>query len=484
MTEHDHPDDVDTSGTVNEVRPRRREHPTQRSFWHSLDAGDRDAFAALAREQVFWAGTTLCRQDDTTTDVILIKFGWVKVTEEIDGEEQIIAVRGPGDTVGERAALRSASRSATVVALETVRTLVISAARFRDLLAERPHILQVLNRQEYERGAQAAVDEYANQREDMERQLASRLFELTLRRGGFEQDGAVTITLPLSAQELADWVGVPLEAVTSYLKSWGRRGIIHAARHQVTVVDGAALEKICGLTPIAQAPSSGLPASKLGANPLAPLNCSIFFTDIANFGDPRRNDDDRRVVQKALYEMLQESFEGAQVPWASCVNEDRGDGVHIIAPATVSTVLLVDPLLPLLAFKLKRHNRRAADPVRIQLRVALHVGPVLQDARGLSGQALIHAARMLDAPILKQSLAATRADLAFMASAHVYDTVIRHTPGLVDPAAFRRVRYQVKEAKITSWMYLAGVRHRPVARISQPNANTATDTSMRRRRLG
>jgi hypothetical protein len=195
----------------------------------------------------------------------------------------------------------------------------------------------------------------------------------------------------------------------------------------------------------------------------------VFFTDIANFGDPRRDDDDRRVVKDALYEILQESFEGAQVPWSSCVHEDRGDGVHIVAPATISTMPLVDPLLPLLAFKLKRHNRRAAEPIRIQLRVALHIGPVLQDVQGLSGHALIHAARMLDAPILKDSLAATKADLAVMASTHVYDTVIRHSPGLVDPAAFRRVRYQVKEAKITSWMYLAGaIRSRPRTSTAHP----------------
>jgi len=236
-------------------------------------------------------------------------------------------------------------------------------------------------------------------------------------RAAFAREGAVIVVLPLSDPELAGRGRVPPEAV-SYLSAPRR-------------------------------------FDKLGS-PEAPLNCSVFFTDIANYGDPRRDDDDRRAIKDALYEMLQESFDDSNVPWASCVREDRGDGVLIVAPATVSTVALVDPLLPRLALKLKRYNRRVAAPVRIQLRGALHVGPVLQDPEGLSGQAIIHTARMLDASVLKDSLAATRADLAFMASAHVYDTVIRQSPGLVDAAAFRRVRYQVKEAKITSWMYLAG----------------------------
>jgi hypothetical protein len=157
-----------------------------------------------------------------------------------------------------------------------------------------------------------------------------------------------------------------------------------------------------------------------------------------------------------MYRILMETFEAANMPWQACVREDRGDSILIIVPPTMSTVSLVDPLIALLTAALKRHNRQAWYPVRLHLRAALHVGPVFRDPQGLNGQALIHAARMLDAPILKQSLKDTGADLAFMASEHVYDTVIRQTRGLVDPAAYQRMRFQVKEADVTAWMYLAG----------------------------
>jgi hypothetical protein len=293
--------------------------------------------------------------------------------------------------------------------------------------------------------------------------------DLTLRRGGFDEDRGVTITMPMSARELAGWVDAPADAVASFLNSWRRRGIIHAAPQQVTIVDGTAMERIYGSTLTGRPIPTGSHAGKLGSDPLAPLNCSVLFADIASFGNPQRDDGDRRIVREALYTIMRESFEGSRLSWADCVHEDRGDGVLIVAPSTISTVPLVDPLLPLLASKLKRHNRRVADPVRIQLRVAIDVGPVVQHDNGLSGQALIHAARMLNAPILKESLATSQADLAFMASAHIYDTVIRHLSGLVDPDAFRRVCYRVKEAKITSWMYLASAaRSRPGTRRSFP----------------
>ena len=444
-------DVVNTGGIVS--HGPRWEHPAQRSFWHSLDAAERDACEHLASEEIFWAGTELCGQHDNTSDVLVIKSGWAKVTVETGNRTQIIAVRGPGDVVGERAAITGGFRSATVVALDNVRALVISAGRFRDIIAEHPHVLEVLNRQEFERLAEDADSGFAHDRVGVERRLAGLLLELALRRGGYQPDGSVTITLPMSHQELADWVDAHPEAVESYLNSWRRLGIIHSAGQHITVVDAAGLEKIRGATAVSrQAPSRRL----LDVTDSAPLNYSIFLTDVAGFGDPRRDDDDRRVVRDALYRLLREAFEGSNVPWTACLHEDRGDGTLTIVPPTVSTLWLVDPLLALLAAKLKRYNRQAGDPVRIQLRVALHVGPIFRDAQGLCGQSLIRAARMLDAPALRQSLASTGADLAFIASDHVYDSVIQHAAGLVDPTTFRRVRVQVKESKITGWIHLAG----------------------------
>ena len=94
--------------------------------------------------------------------------------------------------------------------------------------------------------------------------------------------------------------------------------------------------------------------------------------------------------------------------------------------------------------------------VRIQLRVALHVGPVGRDAEGLTGQALISAARILDAPVIKARLAAEQADLVFAASDYVYEHVVRNCGGQVDPAAFEHMECQVKESRVSAWAHLAG----------------------------
>jgi CRP-like cAMP-binding protein len=61
--------------------------------------------------------------------VTIIDSGWVKVSvTDANGGEKILAVRGQGDVVGERAALTTQVRSATVTALDEVSAMVVPAA--------------------------------------------------------------------------------------------------------------------------------------------------------------------------------------------------------------------------------------------------------------------------------------------------------------------------------------------------------------------
>ena len=233
--------------------------------------------------------------------------------------------------------------------------------------------------------------------------------------------------------------------VGRFLRSWRERGIIASGgrSRRLTVADLDGLAAICDPAPAdagtvqdgptGPAGNARTPAAHLGRQKVAgevapkaparwfgvpgePLNCSILFTDVAGFGNPLRLDPDREVVRAALYEILRSSFEASGVPWGGCYYEDRGDGAVIVVPPTISTLRVVDPLIPELAARLRQYNRRASEVVLIQLRAALHVGPVGTDAEGLTGQAVISTARILDAPVVKERLADARADLVFAVS--------------------------------------------------------------------
>jgi hypothetical protein len=184
--------------------------------------------------------------------------------------------------------------------------------------------------------------------------------------------------------------------------------------------------------------------------------CGLFAVDIAGFTDPRRDEHVQLHLRDRMYRMLERAFDGSGVPWRACQHEDRGDGVFVIVPPTISVDGLADPLPERLCGLVRVHNRLSSEDARIQLRAAAHVGKVYRDDHGFAGDSASHLRRLLDAPRLKHLLAASASELAFIASDYFYDTIIRRHPTLVDPTAFQPVTVDTNHEATTGWVQLIG----------------------------
>ena len=110
------------------------------NFWSVLSPTERTAFESAAREQTFPARTALMREGEQAGEVIVILDGWTKVCLDEDGQERVIAERGPGDLVGERGTVPGNVRSATVIAVGTVRALVMKTADYASFVSEHPGV--------------------------------------------------------------------------------------------------------------------------------------------------------------------------------------------------------------------------------------------------------------------------------------------------------------------------------------------------------
>jgi hypothetical protein len=185
--------------------------------------------------------------------------------------------------------------------------------------------------------------------------------------------------------------------------------------------------------------------------------CSLFVCDIAAFGHPARNDLDRAAVRTALYEGLRKSFDAVEVPFRICYVEDRGDGALMAIPPRADTSVLVTTLIDRLRAEVRRHNHVSVPTAQLRLRVAVHTGVVHFDGNGLVGTAVNLAFRLLEAEQLKLTLSETGADLALIVSIRVYDDVIRHGLGLVDPSEYQRVVIDVKETVMPAWIMVPGI---------------------------
>ena len=73
--------------------------------------------------------------------MFVITSGKVRVETELeDGRKAAVATLGPGAAVGEMAILDGAERTATVVAQEEVRALVLTSWDFKAMLRQRPAV--------------------------------------------------------------------------------------------------------------------------------------------------------------------------------------------------------------------------------------------------------------------------------------------------------------------------------------------------------
>ncbi|NVI88871.1 cyclic nucleotide-binding domain-containing protein [Actinomadura sp. BRA 177] len=469
--------------------------PSKRpGFWLSLTTIERAEFLATAQEVVYPAGAVLWEEGQAADHTIVIKSGTVRVCVERDGRERIIAFRGPGDIIGERAALMLRQRSATIVAMEPLHALSLTTQQFVTYLSNHPRVVAVLEREMYNR-----LTEQSGSMDDPQNGEVGHAYSYGPPVQYVTHQAYATAYIPIPPLwPHSPYAPTPAPPATQHTPPTpygaspaGHRTGPHGAtgrqrpstrrhasnRHGTTGprpiagphTDGwgyvaetydTSWEPQTGPAATVHVPRQGhmaIASSAPKGASWAGRNCTIVYTDIAGFSSRVRDEDDRIEVRRAMYTALRESFEESGVPWDACYSEDRGDGALIVVPPEMPTAAVIDPMIAALGLRLRRHNHRSSEAVRIQLRVAMDVGPVVPDPPGMSGWTIINAARLLDAAPLKARLAATGADLGVIASRFVYDSVIAHSPGYVNADEYEPIACRVKETDIEGWIHLRGL---------------------------
>jgi CRP/FNR family cyclic AMP-dependent transcriptional regulator len=197
-----------------------------------------DELAALRRRAVvrhFARGATIVHQGEVPGRVVLIERGHAKVTATTeDGKEIVLSFRGPGDIVGESAALSGEPRTATVRALEPIDAVAIAVGDFEAAIEEQPRIALVLLRVVIARLKEADRQAFEFAAFHTIERIARRLVELAERFGEPCDDG-VRISLRISQEELAGWAGASREATSKALHDLREIGLVDTERRRFTV---------------------------------------------------------------------------------------------------------------------------------------------------------------------------------------------------------------------------------------------------------
>ncbi|MET8451301.1 Crp/Fnr family transcriptional regulator [Streptomyces sp. NPDC005209] len=190
-------------------------------------------------------GDVLIREGEPADFVVLLTGGLVKATvDSTNGYTSLLALRGPGELVGELSCVDGRPRGATVTAMRRVEGVVISAEVFLRLLERNAGLcLSVLHSvvtrlrdSDLLRAEQGAHTTRAR--------LASLLVKLALRHGSSASDtppGAIAVQV--NQHELAAAAGASRESVVRCLRAMQHEGLVATGRGRTIVLNLAGLRR-------------------------------------------------------------------------------------------------------------------------------------------------------------------------------------------------------------------------------------------------
>ncbi len=168
----------------------------------------------------------------------------IRVTRT-SGDTAIVNILGPDDHFGEVSLLtqEESRRTASVVAIEPVRTLSIPAAVFHDLRERNPRLERLVSRLLAQRVDELSAQLLEAMYDPLERRVMRRLVSLSRTFGATETPPTQPVTIPLTQDELAELVGGTRPSVNQVLRRFVDEGMVELSRGRIVVTDVAALRR-------------------------------------------------------------------------------------------------------------------------------------------------------------------------------------------------------------------------------------------------
>lgn len=216
-------------------------------IFSGLPDGELRELATRMQARDFQSGAVIVGQEDAGDSLFIVTAGRVKVVLYGDsGREMILTFLGPGEIFGEMSLLDNQPRSASVIALEPTRVLVLERATFQRHLRAYPDtglaILAEMSRRlrQADRviGNLALLDVYGR--------VARVLQDIAIKDGTETEEGRLIRERP-TQQEIASMVGTSRETVSRALSDFQRRGLVVMQGKQILLRPGFEVEDIDSL---------------------------------------------------------------------------------------------------------------------------------------------------------------------------------------------------------------------------------------------
>lgn len=203
----------------------------------SLNMETVHALTAQMEHKRYKKGEILVKEGDRAEGFTVIQNGSAKAYRITgDGREQILYIFPANDYYGARFLLTEEEVPYTVEALEECEVCILSTEQFRSLLMTQPEVAveiieAMANRM---RVLESAMQSMGGRNAEI--RIASLLLEFR-RPYGREVDGITEITLPLSREGLANYLGLARETLSRKLNDLEEEGVITLVGSRVVRIE-------------------------------------------------------------------------------------------------------------------------------------------------------------------------------------------------------------------------------------------------------
>jgi CRP/FNR family transcriptional regulator len=215
----------------------------------SLGSGAMDRLTRISRFQELPADSTICFEGDLAADIFVVSSGIVRVFKFLpDGRRQITRFLYAGDFLCVSADDRCGygAEAATAVSLLSFRRSDLERA-----VEEAPEIRHMFLADTFSELAAAQDHMVLLGRKSASERVATFLLMLARRQATRAGGLARRLQIPLSASDVADYLGLTLETVSRTLSVFRRDGIINAyrSRREIDIVSREKLQDLSGESP-------------------------------------------------------------------------------------------------------------------------------------------------------------------------------------------------------------------------------------------
>lgn len=216
------------------------------SLFSSLSSEDLEEISKLITRKHYEKGEIIFYEGDVFDKLLIINGGSVKVYEFTkEGKEQIVYILKEGNFLGDLNLLKKGAFPFAGTALESTDLCIIHKNDFDILIKTNPEIsLKLL---EYAHDRISTLEELIKTltTKDIDARLATLLLNFS-KIFGVKDSSQIEINLPVSREDMANFIGVTRETISRKLSGFQNQGLIDIVENRkITIKDIDKLKELC-----------------------------------------------------------------------------------------------------------------------------------------------------------------------------------------------------------------------------------------------